>query len=366
MATKTFRDWLKSRPSTYRLGRVAAIALRTSRRVIDPTIYPACSGPACPSSHLDRLFENSLLTVGWTAYHKLNGPEGSRGKWYPRFSDLEQPVPSLAGVTKAYRCTVLARADEYGNEAYRLKGRRTYGTHTNPAYWIVEAWYPNYFHWMVFHATKLALFKFHQLDGFILLPEAAQRVSYISETLQALRLENRVRHFPMVPKLKIGNIRILWRGGFPRRGLHLLRSYLLDGHKETGERKQRIYLSRARAGWRRAINEKEVVGLLSRRGFLSTRLEDHTLYDQAACMSQVSMLVGVHGAGLTNMLFMPTGSTVVELLPAGADSALYCVLAGILGHRYICVECSRSAGEGINADVEVPLETLEQVLASLD
>lgn len=61
--------------------------------------------------------------------------------------------------------------------------------------------------------------------------------------------------------------------------------------------------------------------------------------DQIAAHTSAHLLVGQHGAGLVNMLWMPTGSTVVELLPPlnRQVRTIYLELAAVLGHSYLAV-----------------------------
>jgi len=61
--------------------------------------------------------------------------------------------------------------------------------------------------------------------------------------------------------------------------------------------------------------------------------------DQVQRFARTRTLVGQHGAGLTNMVFMPRGGTVIEIhppLPAEAVDT-FAKLARACGHRYIRV-----------------------------
>ena len=92
--------------------------------------------------------------------------------------------------------------------------------------------------------------------------------------------------------------------------------------------------------------------------------EELTLADTAALMSRADVLLGVHGAGLTNMLFMPAGGTVVEIAPCGAPTQLqFMPLAHALGlvHQTLSV-CSSG---GWNDPVRLDLKYIEVFLATL-
>ena len=48
-------------------------------------------------------------------------------------------------------------------------------------------------------------------------------------------------------------------------------------------------------------------------------LEHMTLYEQLAALRHVTVLVGVHGSGLNNAIFLPKGACLVQLLPFGLN-----------------------------------------------
>ena len=62
--------------------------------------------------------------------------------------------------------------------------------------------------------------------------------------------------------------------------------------------------------------------------------------EQILIHSQARILIGQHGAGLTNMIWMKPGSSVVEILPPMPDDAtnIFRNLAGALGMRYFVVD----------------------------
>lgn len=75
---------------------------------------------------------------------------------------------------------------------------------------------------------------------------------------------------------------------------------------------KRQYISRARASYRKVLNEKEVTDLFKSYGFEIITYEDMSLKEQIAATYHSSILAGIHGAGLTNALFMKKGGSVLE------------------------------------------------------
>ena len=62
--------------------------------------------------------------------------------------------------------------------------------------------------------------------------------------------------------------------------------------------------------------------------------EGKTLAQAVETWRTASVAIAPHGAGLTNMIFMPRGSIVVEILAHGQMGRVYGSLAQMMGHRY--------------------------------
>ncbi|MBK7706923.1 MAG: glycosyltransferase family 61 protein [Acidobacteria bacterium] len=103
------------------------------------------------------------------------------------------------------------------------------------------------------------------------------------------------------------------------------------GKKTEGQDK--IYISRAKARVRYVLNEAELASLLKNNGFEILFGEDLSLAEQIEVFGKCSTLMGIHGAGLTNCIFMKPGGNVVELRKREKNYG-YWHLADSLGHKY--------------------------------
>jgi hypothetical protein len=110
---------------------------------------------------------------------------------------------------------------------------------------------------------------------------------------------------------------------------------------------KRIYISRRLARKRRLINETEIVPFLHELGFIVADLETLSFADQVTLFSQAEVIVGIHGAGLANMVFAPEGCKVMELVDPMYVGAMFYMLAETLSHLYwFCV--GQSVGDDPN------------------
>lgn len=66
--------------------------------------------------------------------------------------------------------------------------------------------------------------------------------------------------------------------------------------------------------------------------------------EQLEIAQRTDILIGVHGAGLTHAMFLPSNSAIVEILPAGLEHKGFRNLAGLLGHAYYSVHGAEPSG----------------------
>ena len=78
---------------------------------------------------------------------------------------------------------------------------------------------------------------------------------------------------------------------------------------------RRLYSSRADAKYRRIENEGELWEALRGLGFERVEAAGMAVSEQARLFAGAEVVVGAHGANLTNVVFCPTGAHVIELFP---------------------------------------------------
>ena len=124
---------------------------------------------------------------------------------------------------------------------------------------------------------------------------------------------------------------------------------------------ERIYVSRGKATKRKILNEDEVLSYVQEQGFTSVCLEDYSFGEQISIMHHCRYLVGLHGAGLANMIFMPESSSLLEIRKFDkGENYFFYTLSSIMNHDYYYQFCNRVDGKSTvqEADVEVDIKDL--------
>jgi capsular polysaccharide biosynthesis protein len=132
---------------------------------------------------------------------------------------------------------------------------------------------------------------------------------------------------------------------------------------------KRLYISRKYAQKRKISNEADLERVLQKFGFTIVYCEEHSFFGQVSIFSKAQFLISIHGAGLTNMLFMPPGSAVLELHKRKTNmqdqhSLVYWRLASALDHAYYHLICEPSDPEAdfFAADFIVDVTAVERIL----
>lgn len=96
-----------------------------------------------------------------------------------------------------------------------------------------------------------------------------------------------------------------------------------------------IYISRKKAERRKIINENELIMCLKQYQFKILYWEDYTFEEQISIAFHSKYLIGLHGANLTNMMFMQENSSILEIKIEGDYyNSCYYALASALNLNY--------------------------------
>ena len=117
--------------------------------------------------------------------------------------------------------------------------------------------------------------------------------------------------------------------------------------EDAGDANSILYVSRASATRRRLVDEACLLDEMSRFVFKCVDLDGLSVKEQAVLFRNAKVVVGIHGAGLTNLAFCREGAQVVELFPPGKKTACFANFAYEKKLVYQAVwGCERITGMG--------------------
>jgi len=206
----------------------------------------------------------------------------------------------------------------------------------NKSYLLVtDVWSAGHFHWFMEVLPRIWTIRDRAKEFVLLLPDTPYVRSIGLESLELLDLKfedvvlMKESDFYKVDDLYFVS-RITAPGQTHDRIMRKINAAFV-GEKTDGQDK--IYISRAKARVRKVLNEAELASLLKDHGFEILYGEDFSLAEQNDIFAKCSTLMGIHGAGLTNCIFIKPGGNVIELRKREKNYG-YWHLASSLDHKY--------------------------------
>jgi hypothetical protein len=130
---------------------------------------------------------------------------------------------------------------------------------------------------------------------------------------------------------------------------------------------RRVYISRKLRPTRPLLNEEECLEVLERHGFESWCTETLTLREETQLFADAEVVVGLHGAGLANLVFCHPGCIAVELFAHGFTSTWFTDVCAVRGVTYASLHGRPTVKRGLpGKHYQVLLDTgeLDAVLAA--
>jgi len=215
---------------------------------------------------------------------------------------------------------------------------------------IHHPWY-NYYHWLLECIFRAWMVKDKKDAMILLLPDYYGKSDFIMGSLEPFKFKDIFfipgRKSLMVKNLCMPQIKAKVDSYNYKMMAQIKQFYLdylstaKDIDLDFGER---IYISRKKAKRKRVENEDEIEHILLKYNFKILNNEDYIFWEQVAIYSRAKYLVSIHGSGLTNMLFMKEGSSVLEFHKRKTNdkdwhSKAFWYQAEVLGYKYYQQVC---------------------------
>jgi len=278
-----------------------------------------------------------------------------------------------------------AQFDEYQNEAANYY----YTALENPdklitldddqTYLLIHhPWY-NYYHWLCECIFRAWMVKDKKDEMILLLPDYYSKVDFISGSLEPFNFKY-VFFIPNGQSLLVKSLclpQIKARvDSYDYKMMKNVKSFYLEYSFKKFEKPidlgERIYISRKKAKRKKVDNEDAIETTLRKYHFHIINNEDYTFLEQVSIYSNAKYLISIHGSGLTNMLFMKEGASVLEFhkkLTNDKDwhSKAFWYMAEALGYNYYQQVCDPTdlQDDYFNANFIVNVDLLEKNLSSM-
>ena len=209
--------------------------------------------------------------------------------------------------------------------------------------WITDYWSTGHFHWLTDVLTRLFVVRERLSDPLLVLPGKFEALDVVGASLSAFGVVNvdfiRPDEFVECRDLVMPS-HTAPSGHFKDEAIRGVRDVLLSAYGAARDSSERIYISRRRAEKRRIVNEDDVTSIVRKFGFETIFAEELSFAEQVRICSRARYIVSNHGAGLTNILFMQEGGSVMELRhEADCINNCYFTLSSALYFNYFYQTC---------------------------
>ena len=139
------------------------------------------------------------------------------------------------------------------------------------------------------------------------------------------------------------------------------------------ERRERIYISRDRAQWRKAVNEEELTAMLEQAGVRRVFLEELSVDEQIDLVSRSELIVLMAGGASPVTMLAPRDASIVEVCLPGFSGIFGSRLwAQILGQGFARVDATPVVTEGpmsnpaTDHNAQVPVDKVRELITAAD
>jgi len=196
---------------------------------------------------------------------------------------------------------------------------------------------PNYYHWLI-EELPLVLRTYEIAPKSVLITSANGRTLKHDQVAHHLGME--LISAPIT--ISIGHHIMPGRANdswfiHPRDLLRLAEfgRSLTENHNDSHE--DRVYVSRRNSS-RSIPEESELEDILRAEGFFIAHLENMSWKDQISLFQGSRIVVGPHGAGLSNLVFTPSGATVIELTNGYHYNRCFEWITHVAAQKYIKID----------------------------
>lgn len=233
----------------------------------------------------------------------------------------------------------------------------------------------NYGHWLLDIIPKLIIVKkFRELNSFdaILLPNLKKR--FQKDSLEYFNLINskildgsKIRHIsadkitiPGHPYWEINKHQFETVANVDKDILHSIRQiYLSDKNLNEPKKKEKIFIDRSDSKFNhnKLVNNAQIIEYLKEKNFSIIRLSELSFDEQIKLFYNAKLIIGSHGAGLTNLMFCRPSTRIIEIGDPNSDCYVFKNISKIQNLNYKFIKPKAISSEF--GDMKINIEDLE-------
>ena len=198
-------------------------------------------------------------------------------------------------------------------------GKSIPSIHCSETLGVIHSKWFNYAFWINSYLPRLFELIDSKKDFKLMYPEHWDNIPFVKLVIDELPIE--VLRIPQDHQVFAKNLVLpqtrKWTASFDQKRINITKQKLIeiaDSKIKNEVFPKKIYLSRSNRGNRCAQNEEEVMFLLSKFGYEKVIFEEYTIWQQIKMMSEATHFISIHGAGLTNLVFLQDEANVLELV----------------------------------------------------
>lgn len=223
---------------------------------------------------------------------------------------------------------------------------------------LTDVYLQNYYHYKLFFLPKIRMTQDTETTV-LLMQETAIALPFQKEMLTRAAGERRMAFFKDIMPVRDP---FLIQEPASFEGVQWVRETMGLAPRKGG---RNIYIRRSPPGVSRArsiVEDEAFDAFLARHGFESVFFGegDVSVADQTAMLDGANVILSMHGANLTNMLYLDTETTVIEVLPGYWSNYTHVHIGAAVGLHYRGVITEDYTPDG---SVRVDIDRLEALMA---
>jgi len=237
----------------------------------------------------------------------------------------------------------------------------------NKGSWILDEKSFHYFHWMCDALPRLVQIQGYTEEYPVLIPDKFLKYRFIIESLQKFEVNYKIYNASKTLTVKelLISSHVAPSGNYEKNIMMRIKEVLASKNSDVNSTK--IWISREKSKHRKINNENKLKKILDRYNYQIIYPEDLSFSEQSKIFSKAKVLAGLHGGGLTNIIYLKDNGILFEIRREDdADNNCYFTLASELGYKYYYLNSQKLGNDLYIDNVNIDIKDFEKILIKIE